>query len=104
MSIVNSDQTFDQAMIIVACEDLSVYMLNYRTSQYLFKTMYKVEQFFIYSDSDNLTIVMKLKDRIITNAIVFDVFEVPNLYRYILIQLFLIILLLLIVLDKRKSI
>lgn len=76
LSIAYSDRTFDQTMIIVACENLSVYMLNYQTSQYLFNTAHKVEKFYVFSDSNNLTIAMKLKDCIITNEIAFHVVEV----------------------------
>lgn len=92
LSIIYSDQKFDETMIIVACEDLSVYMLNYQTSQYLFNTSNKVDKLYVYSDNGNLTIAMKLKDCIIQNEKAFHIIEVKSFFFFINFHHFLFLL------------
>jgi len=62
LTIVQSNQCFDQIMIIVACENLSVYSLKLQTSEYLFKTSQLVEQIFACFDCGDLTIAFVLKE------------------------------------------
>lgn len=62
-SIVHLDQKLDKTMIIVACEDLSVHLLKFQTSQYLFNTLDKVEQIFTCFDHGNLTLALLLKKK-----------------------------------------
>lgn len=61
LKIVKSQQYFDQTMIIVACHDLSVYIMKYQTSEYLCKTSSTVEQIFASFDCGYLTIAFLLK-------------------------------------------
>lgn len=60
LSIIHSEQKVDQTMIIVACEDLSIYMLKHQTSKFLFNTTEKVKQIFACCDHDQLNIVLLL--------------------------------------------
>lgn len=67
LSIIHSEPTFDQTMIIVACEDLSVHMLKHRMSKFLFKTTDKVDQIFACCDHGQLIIVLLLNININEN-------------------------------------
>lgn len=64
LTIVQSHQFFDQIMIIVACEDLSVYSMQFQTSEYLFTTSQLVEKIFACFDCGDLTIAFLLKQSI----------------------------------------
>lgn len=46
IKILHSDQVVDQTVIIVAFNDLSVHMLKYKTSEYLFNSLGEVNQIF----------------------------------------------------------
>lgn len=48
-------------MIIVACEDLSVHVLRFDSSQYIVDTSDKVDQIFTCLDHGHLTIAFLLK-------------------------------------------
>lgn len=61
LSIVHSEQKYDQTMIIVTCEDLSVHMLKFQMSKHLFDTSDVVEQIFTCFDHGNLIIACLLK-------------------------------------------
>lgn len=61
LTIVQSHQCFDEIMIIVACEDSSVYSLKFQTSEYLFKTSQSVKQIVACFDCGYLTIAFLLK-------------------------------------------
>lgn len=46
LKILYTDQLVDQTVIIVAFNDLSVHMLKYETSEYLFDSISEVNQIF----------------------------------------------------------
>lgn len=62
LSIVHSEQKYDQTMIIVTCEDLTVHMLKFKESHYIFDTLEEVEQIFTCFDHGNLIIACLLKE------------------------------------------
>jgi len=63
LSIVHLDQKIDKTMIIVACEDLTVHTLKFRTSQYLCDTLDKVEKIFTCFDHGHLILAVLLNKK-----------------------------------------
>lgn len=63
LSIVNLDQKLDKTIIIVACEDLSVHLLKFQSSQYLFNTIDNAQQIFVCFDHSDLTLAVLLNKK-----------------------------------------
>lgn len=79
LSIIHSDNSLDQTMIIVACEDLSVHVLKFDSSQYIVDTSDKVDQIFAHYDHGHLTIAFLLKNCTTKNEKLNQVVEVNQL-------------------------
>lgn len=58
IKILHSDRLIDQTVIIVAFNDLSVHMLKYQTSEYLFDSISEVDQIFGCFEHGQLTVAL----------------------------------------------
>lgn len=88
-SIMHSNKKLDKTMVIVACEDLTVHALKYKSSKYLFSTTGRVEQIFTYCDDNNMVIVTLLKLFLEKYKTVHRIIEV-NIFKSILLLIFLL--------------